>query len=119
MMRRRYSRHKRTYLLYFDSSEASSYPNPITSVDTNPLGETLTLSQVKKQGIEEIEQRYFRMVLSQTQGKVKPGAEAAGISTRQLHKLMSRYGASTRRNSSNPIEKGCALSIQLPAKNLI
>ena len=92
MKRRICSRHTRTYLLYFDSSEASSYSNPTTSVDRNPLGETLTLPQVRKRGIEESEQRYLRMVLSQTQGKVKPAAEAAGINTRPLHKLMSRYG---------------------------
>ncbi len=53
---------------------------------------TLTLAQVRRIGVEDIERRYLKALLSQNKGQVKASAEAAGITTRQLHKLMSKYG---------------------------
>ncbi|MCI5139342.1 MAG: sigma-54-dependent Fis family transcriptional regulator, partial [Candidatus Electrothrix sp. AR1] len=35
---------------------------------------------------------YLKEVLSSNKGKINRSAEAAGVSTRQLHKLMRKYG---------------------------
>ncbi len=51
----------------------------------------LTLSQVRKQEMAKIEQRYLDMVLSACNGRINAAAKAAGITTRQLHKLMTRH----------------------------
>ena len=73
----------------------------LSAADTVPLNDALTLSQARRKGTEEIEQRYLKTVLSQTSGKVKPAAETAGITTRQMHKLMSKYGI--RKEEFKPI----------------
>ena len=52
----------------------------------------LPLAEVRRRGIEEIESCYLKEVLSRQKGKINRSAEAAGISTRQLHKLMKKYG---------------------------
>jgi len=50
-----------------------------------------TLSEVRKKGIEDIESRYLEEVLAMNYGKINASASHAGISTRQLHKLMKKY----------------------------
>jgi DNA-binding NtrC family response regulator len=52
----------------------------------------LTLTEVRHKGIEDIERRYLKEVLAKNQGKIKESASVAGVTTRQLHKLMKRYG---------------------------
>ena len=52
----------------------------------------LSLAEVRRIGIENIEREYLKDVLEKNRGKIKPSAAEAGISTRQLHKLMTRYG---------------------------
>jgi DNA-binding NtrC family response regulator len=52
----------------------------------------LTLSDARKGAIGEFEQRYLRTLLTANNGKIKKSAENAGISSRQLSKLMERYG---------------------------
>ena len=52
----------------------------------------LTLTEVRHKGIEDIERRYLKEVLAKNQGKIKESALVAGVTTRQLHKLMKRYG---------------------------
>ncbi|MBU0465619.1 MAG: sigma-54 dependent transcriptional regulator [Proteobacteria bacterium] len=51
----------------------------------------LTLSQIRKQEMGKVEQTYLDMVLKQHKGKVNISARAAGITTRQLHKLMTKH----------------------------
>jgi DNA-binding NtrC family response regulator len=53
---------------------------------------SLTLGDARRQGIELIERNYIRELLLKNKGKIKASAEAAGITTRQLHKLMVKYG---------------------------
>jgi len=65
-------------------SEATSAS---VSVDT-----CLTLSEMRGKGVEDIERRYLKELLAQNRGKIKDSADAAGITTRQLHKLMKKYG---------------------------
>ncbi len=50
------------------------------------------LADARRQGIEQIEKAYLRNILSEKGGRIKDTAEAAGISSRQLHKLMKKYG---------------------------
>jgi DNA-binding NtrC family response regulator len=65
----------------------SQAPSASISLDTQ-----LTLTEVRHKGIEDIERRYLKEVLAKNQGKIKESASVAGVTTRQLHKLMKRYG---------------------------
>ena len=51
-----------------------------------------TLAEVRRRGMEDIEKNYLRELLTQYRGKIKESAEAAAITTRQLHKLMAKHG---------------------------
>jgi DNA-binding NtrC family response regulator len=51
----------------------------------------LTLAQVRSQGVQEIERQYLKNLLRRHAGKVNQSAEEAGITPRQLHKLMKKY----------------------------
>lgn len=51
----------------------------------------LTLSQVRQQETARVEQIYLDLVLKQCRGKINESAKAAGITTRQLNKLMTKY----------------------------
>ena len=57
------------------------------SIDTSHA-----LAQVRAEGIEEIERRYLKDLLARHKGRINRSAEEAGITTRQLHKLMKKYG---------------------------
>ena len=50
-----------------------------------------SLAYVRKKGIEEIEKNYLMDLLNETTGRIKQAAEIAGISTRQIHKLLTKY----------------------------
>ena len=52
----------------------------------------LPLAEVRKRGVEEIERCYLKEILEKYNGKINKSAEAAGITTRQLHKLMKKHG---------------------------
>jgi DNA-binding NtrC family response regulator len=51
-----------------------------------------TLAQVRAEGVDEIERRYLKDLLTRHKGRINLSAEEAGITTRQLHKLMKKYG---------------------------
>jgi transcriptional regulator with GAF, ATPase, and Fis domain len=57
-----------------------------------PLGSALTLAEVRRRGIEIIERQYLKGLLSTNEGRIGKTSQAAGISARQLHKLMTKYG---------------------------
>jgi len=67
----------------FDQNTAAAPVNFDTS---------LSLAQVRKKGIENIERSYLKELLAAHKGKINAVALAAGISTRQLHKLLTKYG---------------------------
>ncbi len=60
---------------------------PRVQVDT-----LLPLAEVRRRGVEEIERCYLKEVLDKHVGRINKTAEAAGVTTRQLHKLMKKYG---------------------------
>jgi len=57
-----------------------------------PLGDDLPLAAARAQSTEVFERQYLNALLSRTGGRMKPAAEKAGISTRQLNKLMVKHG---------------------------
>ena len=50
-----------------------------------------TISTARKMVIEQFESTYISDLLSRNKGKIDVTARMAGISTRQLHKLMRKY----------------------------
>lgn len=50
-----------------------------------------TLAEIRKKGIEEIEKKYLYEKLAENQGRIDKTAAEAGISPRQLNKLMTKY----------------------------
>jgi len=65
----------------------SEAPSASVSVDA-----CLSLAEMRGKGIEDIERHYLKELLTENRGKIKDSATAAGITTRQLHKLMKKYG---------------------------
>lgn len=57
-----------------------------------PVDSSVTLAEARLRGIADIERCYLKEVLSRNKGKINKSAEEAGISTRQLNKLMKKYG---------------------------
>jgi DNA-binding NtrC family response regulator len=55
------------------------------------LDTTQTLAETRRLSIEQIERHYLIEQLSKQKGKINKTADAAGISTRQLHKLLTKY----------------------------
>jgi DNA-binding NtrC family response regulator len=60
----------------------------IAPIHLNP---TQTLAEVRRQGVELIERQYLKELLTRNRGRINTSAAEAGISTRQLNKLMHRY----------------------------
>lgn len=75
----------------FFTSPVLPLPGKNLNVDQVPIPTDLTLAEVRKRGIETIEQLYLSQLLTKHRGKINTTAQAAGLSTRQLHKLMTRY----------------------------
>ncbi|MDA8123884.1 MAG: sigma-54 dependent transcriptional regulator [Deltaproteobacteria bacterium] len=57
-----------------------------------PVATGATLATVRRQAIDEAERRYLREILAQKKGRINRTAATAGITVRQLNKLMNRYG---------------------------
>ena len=88
---------ERAYILETsDELSAESFPIELIKTDSISTGVSrdpyLSLAQVRKKGIEDIERTYLKELLSNNNGKIRTSAEIAGITTRQLHKLMVKYG---------------------------
>ncbi len=66
----------------------------VTDIPAAPVrfNSTRTLMEVRRTTIETVEHQYLLDVLARNRGKINESARDAGISTRQLHKLLTRYG---------------------------
>ncbi|MCK9274932.1 MAG: sigma-54 dependent transcriptional regulator [Syntrophales bacterium] len=64
----------------------SLIPSPSFEVDT-----LKTLAETRQIAWEKIEKKYLREILEEEKGSIKKSAERAGITTRQLSKLMNKY----------------------------
>jgi len=51
-----------------------------------------SLQEARKKAVDEFERQYIKKLLAKNRGRINKSADDAGISTRQLHKLMARYG---------------------------
>lgn len=58
----------------------------------NPIDPTRTLAEVRRQSMAQIEKKYLAEILAMKRGRIGETARQAGISPRQLHKLMTKYG---------------------------
>ena len=87
---------ERAYILETSSGlTPASFPSELIGPESKPVfilsSEALTLAQARQIGIEEIERNSLREVLARNKGKISESAKAAGISSRQLNKLMNKY----------------------------
>ena len=73
-----------------------SFPNELFTSNPSPIqvkpNISLSLAEVRHRAIEQSERFYLRELLTANRGRIKETAEAAGISSRQLNKLMKKYG---------------------------
>ena len=69
-------------------SELFESPSFSSSMAVDP---SLTLAEARREGLEIIERNYIREQLLRNKGKIKDTAQGAGITTRQLHKLMKKH----------------------------
>jgi len=88
---------ERAYILETSTAlTPGSFPSELIGPESKPLfvlpSEALTLAQARQIGIEQVEQNYLKEVLARNKGKVGESARASGISSRQLNKLMNKYG---------------------------
>ncbi|MGA1845374.1 MAG: sigma-54 dependent transcriptional regulator [bacterium] len=88
---------ERAYILETSSLlTPESFPSELFVFDTPqtqiPLDISLTLAEVRHQGIENIERSYLKQLLALNEGRINCTAKSAGITPRQLHKLLSKYG---------------------------
>ena len=87
---------ERAYILENSSVlTVESFPAELLSCQDPSAGvavdSSLPLAEVRNRGVEEIERRYLRELLASNRGRIKESADVAGISTRQLHKLLNKY----------------------------
>jgi len=88
---------ERAYILETSSVlTPESFPNDLFEKETVSViissREQLTLAEVRQRSIEDIERNYLKDVLVRNKGRINESARDAGISSRQLNKLMNRYG---------------------------
>ncbi|MGD8776650.1 MAG: sigma-54 dependent transcriptional regulator [Syntrophobacterales bacterium] len=68
--------------------ELFALESPSARTELHP---SYTLAEVRRRAIEEVEKRYLKELLVRKKGKIRESAEVAGITTRQLHKLMTKH----------------------------
>ncbi|NNK84510.1 MAG: sigma-54-dependent Fis family transcriptional regulator, partial [Desulfobacterales bacterium] len=88
---------ERAYILETSSVlTPESLPNELFDSESSkvqiPSNDFLTLAETRQRGIEEIERNYLKDVLTRNKGRINESARNAGITTRQLNKLMNKYG---------------------------
>jgi transcriptional regulator with PAS, ATPase and Fis domain len=54
--------------------------------------ETLSLADARQMAVDEFERAYLTQLLKKHNGRITPSAEEAGVSTRQLSRLLVRHG---------------------------
>jgi len=88
---------ERAYLLETSSIlTPESFPSDIFLFSKKSSGNqpdvTMTLARVRAKSYEEIERNYLKELLAKSGGRIDATAKSAGISTRQLHKLLAKHG---------------------------
>jgi len=88
---------ERAYILETTSIlRPESFPQELFSHVNNTaevvMDITQPLAEIRRQSLEKLELQYLKELMSKHQGRVNRASETAGITTRQLHKLLSKYG---------------------------
>jgi transcriptional regulator with GAF, ATPase, and Fis domain len=88
---------ERAYILEKGSTLGpEAFPAEIFAFDptaaAEPKGAPPTLAEVRRRGLDQIERRYLREVLTTTAGRIDRAAAVAGLTPRQLHNLMTKHG---------------------------
>ncbi len=88
---------ERAYILETSSTlTPESFPAELFGDEMRPAvpssAPARTLADGRRKAIEDFERDYIRDLLAKHKGKINKSAEEADISTRQLHKLMLKYG---------------------------
>ncbi len=88
---------ERAYILENSSAlTPAGFPTEFFASGETParfsLDTAVSLAEARRRGVETIERQYLRDLLGKHAGRIKSTAEAAGITPRQLHKLMKKYG---------------------------
>lgn len=87
---------ERAYILE-DSPILTQESFPAELFDPDPknalllLDGSMTLFEARRRGVEDIERYYLNELLALHKGRIKDSAASAGISVRQLHKLLTKY----------------------------
>ena len=55
------------------------------------IDSSLTLKELRQAGVEQVERLYLKEILAEEHGSISATARRAGITTRQLSKLLNRY----------------------------
>ena len=88
---------ERAYILEKSTKlTAASFPadvNPMAVAGGHGRNDTgLCLNEVRKITVEEVEKRYLTQLLNDKKGRIDQSAVQAGVTPRQLHNLMAKYG---------------------------
>lgn len=89
---------ERSYLLEHsgklmpDSFPAEFFKSDLPKAALLPISTGYSLSEARQRAIEDFERQYIKELIFRNKGKINKSAEEAGIGTRQLHKLMLKYG---------------------------
>jgi DNA-binding NtrC family response regulator len=57
-----------------------------------PIEAHLSLADARRRAVDDFERQYLKELFARAKGRVNRAAEDAGISSRQLNKLMVKYG---------------------------
>ncbi|MFH2219649.1 MAG: sigma-54 dependent transcriptional regulator [Pseudomonadota bacterium] len=72
-----------------------SFPSELFEAEAGtavvPVNTFASLSEARREAIEDFERQYIKGLISRNKGKINTSAVEAGVSTRQLHKLMQKY----------------------------
>jgi len=91
---------EKTSILTPDSFPKELFVNSIG--DTKEIVDiTLSLKENRRRITEKTERQYIIQILTDNNGKINRSAERAGISVRQLHKLMMKYGIEKKMFKNN------------------
>ncbi|MGE4554046.1 MAG: sigma-54 interaction domain-containing protein [Desulfovibrionaceae bacterium] len=79
-----------------DSLTRASFPAELFAehplAPPQPLDTALPLEAVRRRCVEDVERAYLKELLKENAGRIDHTAARAGITPRQLHKLMKKYG---------------------------
>lgn len=86
---------ERAYILEPSSAlTPDSFPAELFARETTgwvPVDASAPLAEARRAAVAAFERQYLLDLLSRNRGRINRSAEEAGISTRQLHKLLIRY----------------------------